>query len=91
MASACTALAARSSGRRWAAAGAGLLAGLAALTRLNGLVLVPIVAALALPPTLPWRRRVVHIAVPVVVAALRPDFIILRIPNSTICGATSYR
>src|SRR5439155_886219 len=31
---------------------------------------VPIVAALALPPTLPWRRRVVHIAVPVVVAAL---------------------
>ena len=70
VASACTALAARSSGRRWAAAGAGLLAGLAALTRLNGLVLVPIVAALALPPTLPWRRRVVHIVVPVVVAAL---------------------
>ena len=64
VASASTALAA------WAAAGAGLLAGLAALTRLNGLVLVPIVAALALPPTLPWRRRVVHIVVPVVVAAL---------------------
>ena len=70
VASACVALSARGSGRRSAAAGAGVLAGLAALTRTNGLALVPIVALLVLPPGLAWRRRLVQFAVPVVVAAV---------------------
>jgi 4-amino-4-deoxy-L-arabinose transferase-like glycosyltransferase len=63
--SACLALAARRSGRVAPLVGAGVLAGLCALTRTDGLLVVPAVALLAMPP----RHKLPRAAV-VVVAAL---------------------
>lgn len=63
----CLQLASRSSRRRWYVAGAGLLAGLATLTHLNGLIFVAAGSVLLL-----WRRQVAAVAIfagPVVLCA----------------------
>jgi 4-amino-4-deoxy-L-arabinose transferase-like glycosyltransferase len=67
---ACAAFAARRSPRLAPLVAAGVLGGLAALTRTNGLVAVPALALVAAAGAPSWRGRAARFAVPVAVAAL---------------------
>jgi dolichyl-phosphate-mannose-protein mannosyltransferase len=67
--SACLALEARRSGRVAALAGAGVVAGLSALTRTDGLLVIPVVALLALAPGRHVARGAVVVAAALLVVA----------------------